>query len=206
MNVNKMYQIIESIYYMMKLNVLWIIYVLRGGVIFGVIPSTLALCSCLRNEIRHNNSDKLSVEYKIEYNKVFKESLSLLVPFAGIVLLLLFEEALLNGIGTTSLVLEILIKVFRAIIVMTVVFFFPTYVHFELHGIKIFLQPFLLLFICPVQVLLCIVVIAIAATLYFINPLLVIFLGVGFPMYAIMHMMIKKFDKMQANIPYMKEV
>ncbi|WP_424684397.1 YesL family protein [Enterococcus sp.] len=202
MFVNKMLVIINDIYYMMKLNILWILFTLRGGVIFGVVPATLTVFGCIRNRLRNQYEGKVYAEFKEGYYNVFKESLPITLGFAVLAVVVFFETAMINGAGQHDFILQLVLKATRMLLVMTGIFLFPVYVHFDLHGSKIWLQPFLFLFVNPIQSIATVIMACVAALLYMTNPLLVLFLGLSLPAYFLMGMMLKRFDKLQEKIAY----
>lgn len=202
MVVNKLLVIINEIYYMMKLNILWILFTLRGGVIFGVVPATLTVFGCIRNRLRNQYESKIYAEFKEGYHDIFKESLLITIGFVVLVVVVFFETALINGAGQDDFILQLVLKATRMLFVMTGIFLFPVYVHFDLQGSKIWLQPFLFLFINPLQSVVTVIMACVAALLYITNPLLVLFLGISLPAYSFMGMMLKRFDRLQEKIPY----
>lgn len=202
MVVNKILVIINDIYYMMKLNILWILFTLRGGIIFGVIPATLTVFGCIRNRLRNQYEGKVYVEFKEGYHDIFKESLPITMGFVVLALVVFFETALINGAGQQDFILQLVLKATRMLLVMTGIFLFPVYVHFDLHGSKIWLQPFLFLFINPLQAIVTVIMACVVSLLYMTNPLLVLFLGLSLPAYFLMGMMLKRFDRLQERIAY----
>ncbi len=205
MFVEKTMAVVNDIYYMMKLNLLWILFTIIGGIIFGIVPATLTVFNCIRNRLKNQYDGGIYVEFKQFYWQIFKKSIPLTAGFLMISGVLLLCTALLNGVGQTNVLIQISMRLIRLLIVLTVLFFFPVYVHFDLRGFKVWLQPLFFLFICPLQVVISIAVIAISALLYMINPLLLFFLGISLPAYFIMGMMLRKFNKLQEKIPYMSE-
>lgn len=198
--------IVNDIYYMMKINLLWILFTIEGGIILGIIPATITVFYCIRDRLKNGYDGGVYAEFKEAYWRVFKSSILLTLGFSLFGLILVLSTALLNGVGQTNIVLEITLRIGRLLIVLMGIFFFPVYSHFDLHGNKVWIQPFLFLFICPIQVVVTVIVIAVSALLYMIDPLLIFFMGISLPAYFIMGMMLKKFEKLQEKIPYIQEV
>ncbi|MFD1430254.1 YesL family protein [Lacticaseibacillus mingshuiensis] len=199
-------RVINDIYYMMKINLCWFLFTLEGGIVLGIVPATLTAFDCIRDKMKNNYDGKVYREFKQFYWANFKSSWKITLSFAAAGFILLVETAMLNGVGQSNVVIEIMLKLTRMLIVLTMVFFFPVYSHFDVHGFRAWLQPFLFLFICPLQVVLIVLMIAVTALLYMINPLLVFFLGIGLPAYVIMGMMLRKFNKLAEKVPAIHEV
>lgn len=197
-------RVVNDIYFIMRVNLCWFLFVIEGGVILGLIPATITLFSCIRNRMKNDFQGGIYREFKAAYWENFKTSIPITVGFAAVIALFVFDTAVLNGVGRASLLLQIVLRATRLLIVLTGILFFPVYVHFDLHGSKVWLQPFLFLFICPFQVVLILLMLVATAMLYMFNPLLVAFLGVGFPAYFVMGVMLKKFNKLAARIPSME--
>ncbi|WP_225048273.1 YesL family protein [Lacticaseibacillus kribbianus] len=199
-------RVVNDIYYMMKVNLCWFLFTLEGGIVLGIVPATMTVFDCIRDRMKNDYQSGVYREFKQMYWGNFRASLPITLGFGLMIVVLFFDTALLNGVGRTNVGLQIVLKITRLLIVLTGIFFFPVYAHFDLHGVKVWLQPFLFLFICPLQVVLTVVMLAITALLYMINPLLIFFLGISLPAYVIMGMMLKKFGKLAEKVPYMREV
>ncbi len=199
--VNKIYEFINRIYYLIKLNILWLLFTLAGGVVLGIVPATIALFSCIRKQIRDQEEAHLFQQYKQFFSENFRRSILFSFVMMGLVFVLISETGLLsNGSIQSNLLLEVSIKVTRLVILAGMVMFFPVFVHFDVHGIKTFTQPFLFLFICPVQTVAIVLILLVVEFLYTMSPALVFFIGISLPAYGISLVMLKKFKHIEENI------
>ncbi len=175
--VNKIYEVFNRIYYLMKLNGLWLLFTLLGGVVFGIIPATIALYACIRQQIRNESETHLFQMFKRYYVETFRRSMLFSVVFAAIALFFFGETVILVNVGTGNLLLEIAIKVTRLLIILGVAMFFPIFVHFDVKGIKMVVQSLLFLLICPLEVLYMGLIFVLVSLLFAISPLLILFIG-----------------------------
>ncbi|MGM0123177.1 hypothetical protein IGI37_000543 [Enterococcus sp. AZ194] len=201
--VNKIYDVFNRIYYLMKLNGLWLLFTFLGGVVLGVIPSTIALYACIRQQIRSEEETHLYQMYKKYYFENFRRSL--LFSGVGLVIAIFFlaETIVLANLGTnTHLLLELTIKVTRLLILLGVAMFFPVFVHFEVYGSKTVIQPMIFLLICPLEVIYCCVILVVTLLVFAISPLLVLFIGIALPAYGMSLVMQRKFNRLEKNINF----
>ncbi|BCA86298.1 hypothetical protein EsVE80_18210 [Enterococcus saigonensis] len=198
--VNKIYEVFNRIYYLMKLNGLWLLFTLLGGVIFGVIPATIALYACMRQQIRYESENHLFQMFKKYYVENFRRSLLFSAVFIAIGLFFFGETVVLANVGNGNLLLEIAIKVTRLLMLLGVAMFFPIFAHFDVTGVKTILQPVLFLLICPLEVIYMVLIFIVVSLLFAISPLLIIFIGVSLPAYGMSHVMLKKFERLEKNI------
>ncbi|MEG0078443.1 YesL family protein [Enterococcus sp.] len=200
--VNKIYEVFNRIYYLMKLNGLWLLFTLLGGVVFGIIPATIALYACIRQQIRNESETHLFQMFKRYYVETFRRSMLFSVVFAAIALFFFGETVILVNVGTGNLLLEIAIKVTRLLIILGVAMFFPIFVHFDVKGIKTVVQPLLFLLICPLEVLYMGIIFVLVSLLFAISPLLILFIGIALPAYGMSLIMMKKFTRLEKNINF----
>lgn len=198
--VNKIYEVFNRIYYLMKLNGLWLLFTLLGGVVLGIIPATIALYACMRQQIRYESENHLFQMFKKYYGENFRRSLLFSAVFTAIALFFLGETIVLANAGAGNLLLEIAIKATRLLLILGVAMFFPIFVHFDVRGVKTFLQPMLFLLICPLEVIYMAVIFVIVSLLFAISPLLILFIGVALPAYGMSLIMLKKFERLEKNI------
>nr|WP_229084818.1 DUF624 domain-containing protein [Enterococcus dispar] len=186
----------------MKLNGLWLLFTLLGGVVFGIIPATIALYACIRQQIRNESETHLFQMFKRYYVETFRRSMLFSVVFAAIALFFFGETVILVNVGTGNLLLEIAIKVTRLLIILGVAMFFPIFVHFDVKGIKMVVQSLLFLLICPLEVLYMGLIFVLVSLLFAISPLLILFIGIALPAYGMSLIMMKKFTRLEKNINF----
>jgi uncharacterized membrane protein YesL len=199
--VSKMYEVFNIIYYLMKLNGLWFLFVIRGGIVLGFIPSTIALYSCIRCQIRSGNDTHLYRRYKQFYTSEFRRSVLFSFLFLLTGLIILGESSLLISMGReANLVLEITVKLTRLVLVLLGIMFFPVFVHYDVKGSKSFIQPLMFILICPIEVIIIGILVLICWFLFSFSPLLLFFIGVSLPAYGISVILIRRFERLDEKI------
>lgn len=199
--VNRIYQIIHHIYFLMKLNILWLGFTMIGGVVFGFVPATISLYACTRQHIRSGNDLHVFQQYKHFYLLNFKRSLRFSVVFCGAMLLILGESFVLMYFGENiNLGLEITIKATRIFMILGGMMFFPVFVHFDIKGKTTWIQPLLFLLICPLEVITIAGITFLCWLLFVISPLLLVFIGISLPVYGMSSILLRRFDRLAENI------
>lgn len=200
--VNKIYEVFNRIYYLMKLNGLWLLFTLLGGVVFGVVPATIALYACIRQQIRNETENHLYQMFKNYYVENFRRSILFSMVFVVVVAFFLGETIILTNIGSGNLLLEIAIKVTRLLIILSVAMFFPIFAHFDVRGIKTVVQPLIFILICPFEVIYMGLVFLVVSLLFAVSPFLILFIGISLPAYGMSVIMLKKFARLEKNINF----
>lgn len=75
---------------MCQIQLLWIFYSLRGGVVLGLFPATRAMFYVHRQLIMKNNAASLAQQFKIEYHQNFKRANQMGYLISGIGAMLIF--------------------------------------------------------------------------------------------------------------------
>lgn len=90
--VNGVYKITQVLFQLMQLNLLWIVYVLRGFVIFGLYPATVALFSVIRQLDKRKDAN-VSQLFRSYFHQEFKLSNSIGLPtlLLGYLLLVCYQ-------------------------------------------------------------------------------------------------------------------
>ncbi|WP_077328855.1 YesL family protein [Virgibacillus siamensis] len=118
-------------------NLLWLGFTLLGLVVLGAAPATAALFSIVRKWIMGEKDIPIFKTFWQHYRKDFIQSnmLGLLFFVIGFVLYVDFRFVL-NYEGMWSIVLLIMVAAVCAAYLLTAVYLFPVYVHFESPGLK----------------------------------------------------------------------
>lgn len=115
------------------LHIYWIGGTILGGVIFGVIPSSIALFSTIRKLFTHSNTINLFEYFKKEYKVNFKNSFVIGFIYLGITLFI-YSYILFIATTKTSLLAytHIFIYIFLFLLIIFAFYLIPVYVHFEI--------------------------------------------------------------------------
>lgn len=130
---NGLVQVSKWILRMAWINILWIAFTLVGLGIAGFLPATAAMFAVLRRWIKGDLENSLFQNfwsfYKKEFLKVNAAGFLLLV--AGYILYIdLFVYQF--GTGGEQQVLQVILYIIAFFYMLTAVFFFPVYVHYDL--------------------------------------------------------------------------
>ena len=202
MMVEKINRLCIDICRVVYLNILWLIFTTLGGILFGIFPATVALFSVFHQLLKSEDS--------LKYHKVFFDSYKnnflianlsgFIFIIAGFILYFYYHFSAMLVVSTSVIIFDAIVNISILIYIMTLTFFFPVFVHYELKGTKIFLQPFLVMLFSPMQVLITITIIFLVGLLYFTLPGLSLFFGISLPASVIMQIMYKRFLKLSSQI------
>lgn len=182
----------------MLLNFFWSIGTLLGGVVLGIMPSTVATFYILRKWVQGELDIKIFDSFKNVYKKEFVNSNKCGFIFVAIFLFLAFDLWILYQIEAMyATILYIIVNAALFFAVIAFIYFFPTYVHFDLSTKEYVKHSFILSLASPKQTILIIAGISLLA--YFVkdNPGLLVYFAVVVPGYWIMHVLYKRFVKLQ---------
>lgn len=180
----------------MKLNFLWMTFTILGGIVFGIMPATVATFYIMRKWMQQELETPMFTTFKEVYKKEFINTNKCGLVFMAIFIFLAIDlNILYNMDAMYSTVLYMVVMAVLFFVSIAFMYFFPTYVHFDL-SIKGYIKnSFILSLISPKQTILMIV--GLIGTSYFIksNPGLIPFFSVAVPSYWIMNVAYKRFLK-----------
>ncbi|RXJ02578.1 DUF624 domain-containing protein [Anaerobacillus alkaliphilus] len=141
----KIYQVLELFMKIAYLNLLWMLFTLLGFGIFGVVPASVALLAVVRKWLMKDTDIPIFTLYFRTYKNQFIQSniFGLIFAFAFIILYinysyLFVESGLLQVILTIGLILN------SIIFLVTFIYFFPVYVHYNLRFLEYLKHSFLM--------------------------------------------------------------
>lgn len=148
-SMSGLYALTEWITKFAYVNILWIGFSLLGLVVLGVFPATVAMFSIIRKWLLGEDIPIFKTfwnTYKIEFLK--SNGLGVvLVVLAGIVYLdLYFMKINANYLFSLAHIPLYLLILF---IILTVLYLFPVYVHYNVRFIQMFKNAFLIMLINP---------------------------------------------------------
>jgi uncharacterized membrane protein YesL len=185
------------LYRIMLLNLMWIGFTLLGGIIFGLFPATVSLFSVMRKWLR-GEADISVVSHFIEtYKESFVKSNMAGLVILGIGIFLsvdLYISQKYLGNFFVHLVLLFLFFLYG----LTVLFFFPTFVHLEMKSLSYLKQSFFMTFIRPLQSLLISVIFMMIMVIVSVFPFLMVFFAGPMLAYPIMWIGNKVFKTLES--------
>ena len=180
----------EWIWRFMILNFLWVIFMVAGGVVLGIMPSTVATFYILRKWVQGNFDIPIFKTFKDVYKKEFINSNK-----CGFIYFVLFAFLALY-----STILYIIVMTVLFFVSISFMFFFPLYVHFEQSNKEYIKNSFIIALSSPFQTLLILIGLYILSYIVKGNLGLVLFFFMVIPGYLIMHVSNKKFKQIQRSM------
>lgn len=159
------YKMIELAY----INVLWILFSVIGLGIFGIFPATVAMFSVVRKLIKNEENIKIFPTYWTSFCFNFLQANGFGLIFLLIAYFFYFDFQFLQlNSGKLEFLYPVLVFILISSIV-TLLFFFPVYTHFDLKFFQYFKQSFLIAITSPIEV---IAIGAVAGVIFFITTIL----------------------------------
>lgn len=135
MSINgKLYMYCDWIWKFCYINLLWGLFTIMGGVIFGITPATVSLFTITRKWIRGEKDVPIWATFWKTYKTEFLKSNALGLIYVVVGLILYFDERLIiSHPGTLNRGYIIAFLVLAFIYLLSLLYFFPVYVHYELN-------------------------------------------------------------------------
>lgn len=158
------YRMIELAY----INLLWIFFTLVGLIAFGIFPATAAMFAVVRKLIRGEEKFKILPMFWTLFRTDFLKTNGFGLIFLVISYCFYFNFYFLQlNSGELQFLFPVLIFILISSII-TLLFFFPVYVHFNLKFFQYIKQSFLIAITSPIEV---ITIGALAVGIYFVSTL-----------------------------------
>ncbi|MEK3973411.1 MULTISPECIES: YesL family protein [unclassified Psychrobacillus] len=136
------------------LNVLWILFTLLGGVIFGFFPSTISMFAVVREWLKGETDLPLFSTFWKHYRNEFVKSnlLGIFVTIIGVVIVLdIFYIQSTNSKLLSWTYLPLF--AFMLLFIMFLFYLFPSFVHFNLKLGQVIKNSFFIMLINPITTL-----------------------------------------------------
>ena len=158
------YRMIELAY----INLLWIFFTLVGLIAFGIFPATAAMFAVVRKLIRGEEKFKILPMFWTLFRTDFLKTNGFGLIFLVISYCFYFNFYFLQlNSGELQFLFPVLIFILISSII-TLLFFFPVYVHFNLKFFQYLKQSFLIAITSPIEVF---TIGALAGSIYFVATL-----------------------------------
>ena len=191
----------EWIWRFMILNFLWVIFMVAGGVVLGIMPSTVATFYILRKWVQGNFDMPIFKTFKDIYKKEFINSNKCGSVFFALFAFLAFDLTILYKMEAMySTVLYIIVMTVLFFVSISFMFFFPLYVYFEQSNKEYIKNSFIIALSSPFQTLLILIGLYILSYIVKGNLGLMLFFFIVIPGYLIMHVSNKKFKQIQRSM------
>lgn len=191
----------EWIWRFMILNFLWVVFMVCGGVIFGIMPSTVATFYILRKWVKGDFDFNILKTFKETYKKEFINSNKCGVVFFVIFAFLAFDLNVLYKIEALySTILYAIVMAVLFFVSMSFVYFFPTYVHFKSSNKEYIKNSFVIALSSPFQTILILIGFGLLYYIVKSNGGLLMFFAIVVPGYWVMHVLHKRFLQLQRSM------
>lgn len=131
--VSRAYKVCDWFSKFVILNLLWLLFVLIGLVIFGIMPATVAVFTVVRKWIVSDTEIPIFKTFLKTYKKEFFHSNILGLCIAAVSLFLLYDLKLVLSIGgTIQTILGVPLFIIIGFYLITLLYLLPVYVHFDL--------------------------------------------------------------------------
>jgi uncharacterized membrane protein YesL len=142
------------VYGMLKLaylNLLWILFTFTGLVMFGLFPATIAMFTIVRKWLHREDEVPVFHTFWAVYKKEFIQSNGYSLLFIGIGYILYYDFTFISlNSGRLTFLVPVLVLILIGYII-TLLFFFPVYVHFDLPFFKTLKQTLLIALTSPFE-------------------------------------------------------
>lgn len=142
-----LYTLTEWITRFAYVNLLWIGFSLLGLVVFGISPATVAMFTIIRKWIMGDNEIPVFQTFWDSYKKEFLRGNRLGLIIALLAYIIFID---LNYIKLDTII-QIPLYLIIFAIVMTILYIFPVYVHYNVTFIQLFKNSFFIMMVNPLS-------------------------------------------------------
>ncbi|WHX26132.1 YesL family protein [Virgibacillus halodenitrificans] len=145
------YHISEWIVRIAYINFLWIGFTVAGLGVFGIMPATVAMFAVIRKWRNETNDISVFPIFWKIYKKEFFKANGFGIVFFGIGYLLTMEYQILRSMEQVSyFIASFAVLGLFLILAITLIYFFPVFVHFNLKNMQYMKWPFIIGIIHPI--------------------------------------------------------
>lgn len=171
------YKVGDWIIRLVYVNLLWLLFTAMGLVIFGFMPSTVALFSIMRKWMK-NEERPIFAEYWYYFKKEFKRSNLVGLVLIPIGVILYWDYYILTTFSGASLQVVSIVFIFIFVIVaIMLLYLFPVMAEYDFKVLSYIKHTFLFSFVSPLATLVMIVGLFITAILMTMVPGLIALFG-----------------------------
>jgi uncharacterized membrane protein YesL len=147
LSMSGLYTLTEWITRFAYVNLLWIGFSLLGLVVFGISPATVAMFTIIRKWIMGDNEFPVFQTFWNSYKKEFLRGNRLGLIIALLAYIIFID---LNYIKLDTII-QIPLYLIIFAIVMTILYIFPVYVHYNVTFIQLFKNSFFIMMVNPLS-------------------------------------------------------
>jgi uncharacterized membrane protein YesL len=128
---SRVYEAADEVFWAARLNLLWTVFTLAGGVVAGVGPATVAAYTVAR---RHASGEAFHAwpAFFAAYRREFGRGCALVLPLAGVAVLLVTNYFSFASLGPSGTPARLTTLVALAALAMIAAYLLPMVVHYDL--------------------------------------------------------------------------
>lgn len=132
--VIKLYEATDEVLWAARLNLLWVLFTVLGGVLLGVGPATVAAYTLAR---RHAQGESFPVfrAFAAAYRREFVRGTALLLPVLGVSVFLVSNYFYFASLGPAATVPRLATLAALGVLVVITAYLLPMAVHYDLRTI-----------------------------------------------------------------------
>ncbi|RLQ94637.1 YesL family protein [Falsibacillus albus] len=132
------------------LQLLWLLFMLAGGIIFGFYPSTNAMFAIVRDWLRGKTDEPLFRSFASYFKREFWKSNRLGFIITAFVLLIVLDFVYFQMTGNTQLSwTKVPLFAFMLLFLLFLLYLFPSFAHFDLSVRQLLKQTLLIMLVKP---------------------------------------------------------
>ncbi|MDR4984707.1 YesL family protein [Bacillus cereus] len=189
----------EKVMRIAQFQLLWIVFTLCGGVIFGIMPATVALYTTVRKWMMNNNDNLSFVKvYWTTFRKEFwkANALGIMLALSGLLIYLNLSLIRFSN-GAAYWFLLIFVFMLSILFFILLLYIFPVYVHFDIKFSRYFSVSLLIGILSPFHTLLMIIGYYVLILLFKTIPGLIPFFSVSLFSFLSMWVSMRVFNRME---------
>ncbi|MFP4661651.1 MAG: YesL family protein [Halanaerobiales bacterium] len=200
-NEGSLYRITEWITRLVYVNLLWILFTLLGLIIFGVMPSTLAVFVVIKKWLSGQENVKVFSLFWETYKSEF-----IRINIIGIVMLIIGTVLVFDLIyvqeydGIFYLILRFALYFLLFLYFIDLSYLFPIYIKYDLKMSNILKNALFFAFITPKETLQLVLGLAAVSIFFRFLPSLLPFLSISLPVYVISWISSKTIVKVEEKL------
>ncbi|ENH97735.1 hypothetical protein J416_04196 [Gracilibacillus halophilus YIM-C55.5] len=142
----------EWIYRFAYVNILWMAFTIVGLGIFGLFPATVTMFTFIRKWLMGESDVPIFRQFWSTYKNEFLRSnmIGLVFYFFGLTILLNLQFMRMNE-GSYSILIQLPLYMFIFIVIMTLIYVIPCYVHYDVRFRDIWKNAFFIMLIHPLH-------------------------------------------------------
>jgi uncharacterized membrane protein YesL len=184
------------------LNILWILFSVSGLLVLGFFPATAAMFAVLKHMIMEDEDTAIVKLFIHKFKSEFLMSNAVGYPVAAFGLILYMDVRVLQQLdsGYLQLILASMTVVIGIIYLLTLLYIFPIFVHFDIKLLQYPLYAVILAVAKPFHTILLLSVLAIVVYVYFIIPALIFVFGFSLIGYIMTRIASASFPRKEAEL------